>query len=98
MTGELEVWNLGTEPLNLSFRHKGLPEAASKQARPPWTPSVTTLPPATAGEQRGPGKPLAGPLIVAALYLSAHTSSPLSAFRQRRTSWPSWRLKTYRRS
>src|SRR5262245_61933181 len=95
--GELEVKNFGT-PLTSSFRHSFLPLAASRQDRMPLAPRVITLPSATVGEDRGPGKPFPEiPVAPRAVYSSFQTSSPFSAFRQRMTSFPSStsREKTY---
>src|SRR5205823_5296062 len=58
-------------------------------------PSVTTLPSATAGEERGPENPEAGPLAPRESYLSFHNSFPLAASRQRVVSAPSARANTY---
>src|SRR5579871_4142543 len=95
MIGELDVWNRGREPLKSFLRHNTLPEPASRQESVPCTPSVTTLPSATAGELRGPTKPRSGPLTPAASYLSCQSSLPVPASRQRRISLLSWRAKTY---
>jgi hypothetical protein len=94
ISGELEVKKRGTEPLKSSLRHNSLPPAASKQDTVPCTPSVTTLPSATAGELRGPGKLPAGPLAGSASYLSCQSSFPVPASRQRRISLSPSRVKT----
>src|SRR5262249_9821890 len=60
----------------------------------PRTPRVTTLPSATAGELRGPAKPIAGPSAPFAAYWSFQTSFPVAASRQRSTSCPSSSAKT----
>src|SRR6266849_1475947 len=77
-----------------SFRHTTLPVAASRQERTPPTPSVQTLPSATAGELRGPACPPAGPVTATAAYLSFHSTSPLVASRHEATSSSPCRVKT----
>src|SRR5262245_13210757 len=86
-SGELDVKNDG-QALKSSLRRSTFPVAASRQDRVPRTPSVTTLPSATVGELRGPGKLLDGPVAPCASYLSCQSSFPVAASRQRRTSLP----------
>src|SRR5262245_10724324 len=61
----------------------------------PMAPSVTTLSSATAGELRGPMKPLSAPPQLGDSYLSDQTSLPSAAARQLMTSSPPLRVKTY---
>ena len=77
-----------------SLRQSTLPPAASSEDNMPRTPSVTTLPLATAGELRGPEKLEAGPVAPRASYLSCHNSLPSAALRQRSTSLPFSRENT----
>src|SRR5687767_2868866 len=91
--GELDGKKFG-HALKSSFRQRDLPVLASRQEIMPRTPMVTTLPPATAGELRGPEKPWAGPLAPSESYFSDHSSLPSAALRQRVTSLSSWREKT----
>src|SRR5438876_649806 len=94
--GELDVKNIGQKPWKSSLRHSLLPLAVSRQETVPRTPSVTTLPSATVGELRGPAcGPPAGPVAGCASYLSCHNSFPVAASRQRMTSSPPSRVKTY---
>src|SRR5947209_2661909 len=92
--GEHDVKNRGSVPLESSLRQTTLPLPASRQERVAPTPSVTTLPSATAGELRVPGKRPAGPVTLGAAYLSCQTSLPVAASRQRVTSSSPWRAKT----
>src|SRR5215207_1362414 len=87
-----EVKNFGQALLSL--RQTTLPLLASRQERTPRTPSVQTLPPATAGVLRGPGCFAAGPAAGCVAYMSFHTSLPLVASRQRMTSSPPCRPMT----
>src|SRR3989442_6295919 len=91
--GELAGKKLG-HALKSSLRQRLLPVAASRHEIIPRTPTVTTLPLATAGELRGPEKPWAGPLAPSESYFSNHSSLPSAALRQRVTSLPSCREKT----
>src|SRR5262245_17432603 len=91
--GELDGKKFG-HALKSSLRHTFWPLAASRHESIPRTPSVTTLPLATAGELRGPEKLCAGPLAPSDSYLSCHSSLPSAALRQRVTSLSSWREKT----
>src|SRR5262245_21031172 len=86
-SGEHDVEKPGGLPV-FSFRHRTVPLAASRQESVPCTPSVTTLPPATAGDERAPGKPLAGPPAGRVAYSSFQISLPVAASRQRITSLP----------
>src|ERR1044071_9801948 len=86
MIGDEAVKNRGQTPEKSSFRQSTLPVAASRQESVPRAPSVTTLPPATAGELRGPAWPEAGPVAPPVVYLSVQSSLPLAASRQRRIS------------
>src|SRR5205823_5137761 len=99
MMGELAAENRGKAPLKSSLRHTTLPVAASRQDRVPRAPRVTTLPSATAGELRGPAnsppRPAAIPVTPAASYFSCHSSLPVAVSRQRVTSFPPSREKTY---
>src|SRR3954469_6995490 len=97
MSGELEGKKRG-QALKSSLRQSILPLAASRQVTTPRTPTVTTLPCATAGELRGPEKLWAAPEAPRDWYLSRQISLPSAAFRQRVISYPSWRVKTYSRS
>src|SRR3954469_14876706 len=96
MIGDIPVKNWG-QTIE-SFRHATLPVAASRQESTPPTPSVQILPPATAGELRGPGCPppteAAAPVTGTAAYLSFHNSLPLFASRHRVTSSSPCRAKT----
>src|SRR5437660_10242232 len=91
MIGEHRVKKVG-QALE-SFRHTTLPVAASRQERTPPTPSVQTLPSASAGELRAPGCPPAGPVTATAAYLSFHRSVPLAAPRHDVTSPAPRRVK-----
>src|SRR5262245_13462274 len=91
--GELAGKRLG-HALKSSLRQRTLPVAASRHEIIPRTPTVTTLPLATAGELRGPEKPWAGPLAPSESYLSDHSSLPSAVSRQRVTSLSSCREKT----
>src|SRR5262245_50734079 len=93
-SGEHEVENRGALPV-LSFRHTTAPFSASRQESTPCTPSATTLPPATAGDDRAAGKPAAGPRAVWVAYSFFHISLPVAASRQRMTSLPFWKPKAY---
>src|SRR5512139_3964699 len=96
MIGEEATWNRGQAPGKSSLRQTILPVAASRHESVPVTPRVTTFPLATAGELRGPGCcPASGPEMVGTGYLSAQSSLPVPASRQRVTSSPSCREKTY---
>src|SRR5438105_5367181 len=92
MIGEDAVKNGGHSLLSL--RHTTLPLAASRQERTPRTPSVQTLPSATAGVLRGPGCWPRGSVAAWAAYLSCHTTLPLPASRQEITSSSPCRVKT----
>src|SRR5260221_4829286 len=93
MIGELDGWNLG-QAWNSSLRQSFFPVEASRHESMPRTPSVTTLPFATAGELRGPEKLAAGGSAPSDSYLSCQSSLPVLASRQRMTSLPSCRAKT----
>src|SRR5437588_12946545 len=96
-SGELDVAKRGTLPLKSSLRHTILPLTASWQESVPLEPSVTTFPSATVGELRGPENepfPEAIPVTAGDSYSSFHTSLPLAASRQRRTSFFPSRAKT----
>ncbi len=93
MIGELDVKKRGTEPRKSSLRQIFLPVEASRQERIPRTPSVTTLPSATAAEARGPTNP-PGSVEPWVSYFSVQISLPVAASRQRTISLLSWREKT----
>ena len=95
MTGEQEVKKRGELFALPSFRQRTLPVAASRQESVPRTPIVTIFPFATAGELRGPEKREAGPEAPRDGYLSCQSSLPVSAFRQRNTSFEFSLEKTY---
>src|SRR5262245_20573447 len=93
MIGEQEVWNRGKDLV--STRQTFSPVSALRHESVPLTPKVTTLPSATAGEARGPGKPPSGPPLKSTGCVSFQSSLPVSAFRQRVTSAPPSRANTY---
>src|SRR5262249_31322434 len=94
MIGELAGKNIGKAPLKSSLRQIGSPVAASEQERGPPTPSVYALPPATAGEQRGPECMGAGPPeTVMVGYFCCQTTFPLAASRHVTTSSSPCRAK-----
>src|SRR5215472_9877358 len=94
MIGEDAVWNRGQASGKSSLRHNTLPVPASRQETVPFTPSVNTLPFATAGELLGPPCcPASGPEIDFTAYLSCQSSLPVFASRHRVTSSPSCREK-----
>src|SRR5689334_21323081 len=93
INGELDGKKLG-QALKSSLRQSLLPLDASRQEITPRTPTVTTFPPATVGELRGPENPWAGPLAPSDSYFSCQISFPSLAFRQRVISLPSCREKT----
>src|SRR6516164_9095969 len=95
MIGEHDAKKRGNVPRKSFLRHNSFPVAASRQERVPRTPSVTILPSATAGEPLGPENPEAGPVAPPASYFSCQSSFPVAASRQRVTSFPPWRAKTY---
>src|SRR5437867_1616857 len=96
MIGDVPVKNWG-QAIE-SFRHTTLPSAAFRQESTPPTPRVHNLPPATAGELRGPGCPpptkAAAPVTATAAYLSFQSSLPLFASRHSVTSSSPCRVKT----
>src|SRR6185503_10604685 len=96
--GEEEVKNCGQAPAKSSFRHSFFPEAASVQESVPRTPRVTTFPSVTVGEERGPACPEAGPVAPWASYLSCQISFPEATSSALKTSFPSCRVNTNRRS
>src|SRR5262245_53640784 len=91
--GELDGKKPG-HALKSSLRQIFLPSAAPRQEIIPRTPMVTTFPPVTAGELRGPENPPAGPLAPSDSYFSDQSSLPSSTLRQRVISFPSCREKT----
>src|ERR1019366_7946033 len=91
MIGDEAVKNLGQAPEKSSLRQSSLPFEASTQETTPPTPSVTTLPSATAGELRGPLCCAGGPDTSWAEYFSCQSSFPVAASRQRMASSASWR-------
>src|SRR5258708_39580287 len=76
MMGEKEVKKRGTTLGNSSLRHRSLPSAAFKQDRTPPTPSVTTLPSATAGEHLSPPRAAGPPRPHPPPYLSPPSAFP----------------------
>lgn len=92
--GEHEVKNRGNFSSASDLRQTTFPVAASRHESVPRTPSVTTLPSATVGELRGPGKREAAPEAGLAAYLSDHCSLPVLASRQAMTSSSPRRAKT----
>ena len=95
MIGELAAKNCGTVFGNGSFRHTTLPSAAFRHETTPPTPTVTTLPSATAGDPRGPGCRDAAPVTAWAGFLSVQRTLPSAAERHWVTSSSPCREKTY---